>query len=308
MIKKKTKIAIIGSSGFIGKYLLEKLSEYNFYEISIMIHKSDVKFKKNINIVNGSIDNYESLENLILNQDIVINLVNPKINIEKIAIDLLEICKIKKVKKLIHISTSEVFGPQKIINVNENSKCFPETKYQKNKILFEKKLYENFIKGLTIIILRPTIVFGIGGQNLLKTFNDIKNDNRFKTFFKKSLFHFRMLNLVSINYLIESIIFFLDKDFKKNELFIISQDHIKENNYTFVHAAFEKILKKKSISYYIKFNKSIIKLILRILGFSNINYNLTYDNSKIHKLGFKSKNSFTEELDKLGFFLKKNIN
>ena len=75
------KIAIIGATGFVGKHLVESLTANENYEISVLVHKTlPPEFVKlpNLEIVRGNLLDRDTLEPLIKNASIVINLSFPR--------------------------------------------------------------------------------------------------------------------------------------------------------------------------------------------------------------------------------------
>ena len=178
MSKKKINISVIGSSGFIGQFLIKSLLKTNLYNISILINKTKFQVPHNVKVYNGNIKNIDVLRKLICGQSIVINLVNSLNSSALIAKNLFDVCVSEGVSKLIHLSSAEVYGYQSSLVINENTACRPISIYQSSKKEFEDVLLKKKIRCLSIVILRPTVVFGIGGINLAGFFNILKKRNK----------------------------------------------------------------------------------------------------------------------------------
>ena len=133
---------ILGGGGFIGRYLVRKMTEKN-YQCIIPTRNAYLKgYLKTqappgaIEFIDFNIKDFSKIEEAIKNSDIVINLIgilfeNRKQKFTNIHSDLPGLiakhCSVSKVKKFIHLSA---------IGANENSKSF----YQKS------KFDQNFVK------------------------------------------------------------------------------------------------------------------------------------------------------------------
>ena len=68
------KVAIFGSTGFVGKYLLKSLINHNHEVYTLVRDGSENKIKNfnKINIINGDIENQTSIEQTIMNCSTII--------------------------------------------------------------------------------------------------------------------------------------------------------------------------------------------------------------------------------------------
>ncbi|MBL6857906.1 MAG: complex I NDUFA9 subunit family protein [Pelagibacteraceae bacterium] len=150
---------ILGGGGFIGRYLVRKMTEKN-YQCIIPTRNAYLKgYLKTqappgaIEFIDFNLKNFSKIEKAIKNSDIVINLIgilfeNSKQKFTNIHSDLpgliAKCCSDSEVKKFIHISA---------IGANADSKSF----YQKSKFAGEQKALNNF---KNTIIIRPSVVCG----------------------------------------------------------------------------------------------------------------------------------------------------
>lgn len=160
-----TRIILLGSSGFIGKSLIPKLTVEGFSVKPMIFHNSI----NHIDEFCGNILEPTILDSILNKNDIVVNLIGQYTNNDSNFIDinikgslnLLNSCLQKNVKKIILISTINVYGNSLNKASNEDSELLPQTNYGLIKLLTEK-LYQQFSKtyNLDIVILRMSNLFG----------------------------------------------------------------------------------------------------------------------------------------------------
>lgn len=160
-----TRIILLGSGGFIGKSLLPKLIMEGF-SVKPMIFHNSINHPDEFygNILEPTI-----LDSILDENDIVVNLIGQYTNNDSDFIDinikgslnLLNSCLKKNVKKIILISTINVYGNSLNKSSNEESELFPQTNYGLIKLLTEK-LYYQFSKtyNLDVVILRMSNLYG----------------------------------------------------------------------------------------------------------------------------------------------------
>ena len=175
------KIFVTGSEGFIGSNLVEDLLKKGHKVTALVQYNSfnNIGWLKNINdkklkIVLGDIRDEHFIFESCKNIDVIINLAAlisipysyKAINsyIETNIMGTSNLCKsaIKnKVKKLIHISSSEVYGSAKYKPINETHPLQPQSPYSATKIGADSialSYYYSF--GLDVCIARPFNTFG----------------------------------------------------------------------------------------------------------------------------------------------------
>ena len=187
------KVLITGCAGFIGFHLSEKLlKNKNFKIVGVDNLNSyySVKLKKlRLNILKKNkkfkffkidISNYNKLKKIFNENkfDIVINLaaqagvrysiINPKDYVQTNILgffNILELCRIKKIKNLFYASSSSVYGDKKIYPVSEKSEIIPKNIYS-----FSKKSNEDIAEiywkqySMKSIGLRFFTVYGEWGR------------------------------------------------------------------------------------------------------------------------------------------------
>ena len=176
------RIALIGGSGFVGS-ALSKLLIRNQFIISIFDIKQNPDFYEFTSIVD--VRDLKELNIRINNIDVIINLAaEHKDNVTPVAlydevnvngaINVCEIARAKKVRKIIFTSSVAVYGfaePE----TNEFGDIRPFNDYGRTKyeaeLIYKSWQAEDPINR-TLVIIRPTVIFGEGNRgnfyNLLK--------------------------------------------------------------------------------------------------------------------------------------------
>lgn len=184
-IKVGQKITVIGGSGFVGTNLCKRFS-LNQQDFEIIDLKPSKQFPEKCKI--ADVRDIKSLSDTI-SGNIVINLaavhrddVKNKsayhdTNVEG-AKNVANICRQKKINKIIFTSTVAVYGfaePQ----IDENGPIKPFNEYGRTKFAAEEVFRtwnESFANSL--IIVRPTVIFGEGNRgNVFNLFNQIARGN-----------------------------------------------------------------------------------------------------------------------------------
>lgn len=180
-MKKNFSVLVTGSCGFIGKNLLEGLSKKNLSIIGT--YRFSKNFVKNAKVKYIKINtcNFSDFNNIKSNPKIIVHSSNKVFtssmlkNNKKFAffdnvisiINLLKFCKIRKVKKLIYISSSTGY-PKSINKLKEKDYFLNEppiehylvgtmSRILERIIFMYKKIYNLDTK---IIIIRPSAIYG----------------------------------------------------------------------------------------------------------------------------------------------------
>ena len=160
---KSPNVTIFGGTGFLGRYIVSRLSKLGYIINIVTRTPNEAIFLKTsgnvgqVKITEGSFSNLSNLTSLFNTSEIVINCVGilneeGDQTFKKLHTDIPEklaiLAKKNGVKKFIHISS---------IGANPKS----DSKYSKSKGIAEVKIFKAFPEA---IILRPSIVFGSEDQ------------------------------------------------------------------------------------------------------------------------------------------------
>ena len=177
------KIFVTGADGFIGSHLVERLVKNKHKVTALCLYNTNNSIgsmndiKKNIlnkiKIVFGDIRDLSLINNIVKKNDLVINLaalisipysyVNPNsyvtTNING-TLNILEACRINN-KRLIHTSTSEIYGNAKKFPISEEEMPLSQSPYAATKIAGDQLALSYFKSfNLPVTIVRPFNTFG----------------------------------------------------------------------------------------------------------------------------------------------------
>lgn len=183
MLRNK-KVLVTGAAGFIGSHLVEKLVEMNCQVKCFIRYTSrnnwgclefvPTKVKNNVEIFQGDLLNSDSVRKAVKGVDIVFHLgcliaipysyVHPREVISANVIgtyNVLEASKDEEVKKVVHISSSEVYGTAQFVPINENHPLQAQSPYSASKIAADK-IAESFYLSydLPVATVRPFNTYG----------------------------------------------------------------------------------------------------------------------------------------------------
>lgn len=175
------KIMITGGAGFIGSHLSEKYTKEGHTVICMdnfmsgnLTHIRHLLDYRNFKLVKGDIRDFDLLEKIMRDVDVVFHLaaqihvdrsyIEPKLTYDVNVMgtqNVLEVARLYDAKRVIHASTSEVYGSALHVPIDENHPLNAPHPYGASKIAGDRMCYA-YIKtyGMNISILRLFNVFG----------------------------------------------------------------------------------------------------------------------------------------------------
>jgi nucleoside-diphosphate-sugar epimerase len=167
-----SKVFITGATGLIGGRIAERLWLEQGIAARCLVHNysgASRLARLPVTMWPGSVLDKASLEQGIGDSKIIFhcaygNTSDPDLN-RQINEDGLrnigDIALARGIERLIHLSTVAVYGPEPPDYVTEDTPtCFSTDEYGNSKIRTEAICHELSAKGLPVVIIRPTIVFG----------------------------------------------------------------------------------------------------------------------------------------------------
>ena len=175
------KILITGGAGFIGSHLCDKYTREghtvlcldNFLNGNLMNIRHLLDYR-NFKLIKADIRDYDKLESIMRDVDVVFHLaaqvhvdrsyIEPKLTYDINVMgtqNVLEIARIHDAKKVIHASTSEVYGSAQYVPIDEKHPLDAPHPYGASKIAADRmcNAYRHTY-GMNIAILRFFNIFG----------------------------------------------------------------------------------------------------------------------------------------------------
>jgi len=178
------KVLVTGSDGFIGSHLLERLVElgadvralvlYNSFNSWGWLDTLDNKILKNAEVIAGDIRDPHHVQEMVKDIDVVFHLASliaipysyhaPDSYLEtnvKGTLNLLQAARNHPVERIIHTSTSEVYGTAQFVPITEEHPLVGQSPYAASKIAadqFAISFHRSF--DLPVTIVRPFNTYG----------------------------------------------------------------------------------------------------------------------------------------------------
>ena len=175
------KILITGGAGFIGSHLCEKYTKEGHTVLCLdnfmsgnLTHIRHLLDYRNFKLVKGDIRDFDLLEKIMRDVDVVLHLaaqihvdrsyIEPKLTYDVNVMgtqNVLEVARMYDAKKVIHASTSEVYGSALYVPIDEKHPLNAPHPYGASKIAADRMCYA-YIQtyGMDISIVRLFNVFG----------------------------------------------------------------------------------------------------------------------------------------------------
>jgi NAD dependent epimerase/dehydratase len=182
--KGKSTILVTGADGFIGSHLTESLVRqgykvrafvmYNSFNSWGWLDKCDDDVKGNFEVISGDIRDPHGVKQAMKGCDAVLHLAaliaipfsyhSPDTYIEtnvKGTLNVLQAARELDIKRLIHTSTSEVYGTAKFVPITEEHPLQGQSPYSASKIGADQLAYSFYSSfDLPVVIVRPFNTYG----------------------------------------------------------------------------------------------------------------------------------------------------
>lgn len=178
------KILVTGADGFIGSHLVEELIRqgndvrafvlYNSFNSWGWLDNSPKEIKKNLEVFSGDIRDPHGVKQAMRDCDMVIHLAaliaipysyhSPDTYVDtniKGTLNVLQAARELEVEKIVHTSTSEVYGTAKYVPINEEHPLQGQSPYSASKIGADQiamSFFNSF--NIPVAIIRPFNTYG----------------------------------------------------------------------------------------------------------------------------------------------------
>lgn len=175
-------ILVTGAGGFIGSHLTEFFAKKGYKVRAFVRYNSrnfwgwleESEYRDKIEVYTGDVRDYDSVYDAMKGIDVVFHLaaligipysyISPlayiKTNVEG-TYNILQAARERKVSRVVHTSTSEVYGTAQYVPINEKHPYNPQSPYAASKAAADHlalSFYRSF--GLPVTIIRPFNTYG----------------------------------------------------------------------------------------------------------------------------------------------------
>lgn len=183
-VLESKKILVTGADGFIGSHLVEELIRqgndvrafvlYNSFNSWGWLDNSPKEIKKNLEVFSGDIRDPHGVKQAMRDCDMVIHLAaliaipysyhSPDTYVDtniKGTLNVLQAARELEVEKIVHTSTSEVYGTAKYVPINEEHPLQGQSPYSASKIGADQiamSFFNSF--NIPVAIIRPFNTYG----------------------------------------------------------------------------------------------------------------------------------------------------
>lgn len=178
------KVLVTGSEGFIGSHLIEKLVDlgadvtafilYNSFNSWGWLDTLDERIKSNIKVFTGDVRDENSVRKAVEGMDVIFHLAAliaipysyyaPTSYVDtnvKGTLNVLQAARDLDVEKIVHTSTSEVYGTAQYVPIDEKHTLQGQSPYSASKIsadMMAESYYRSF--GTPVATIRPFNTYG----------------------------------------------------------------------------------------------------------------------------------------------------
>ena len=304
-------LVLLGATGFIGSTLISQAaSRFKIKAVARTIPAESCNQYSSIKWFSADLMIPGSLDGILNSGDVVINLAYMNNESEDnnlfLLKNIIDSCNNRKIARFIHCSTAVVVGASKEALVNEETPCNPANSYEKVKLNLEKIVASGFLSPIDFCILRPTAVIGVGGKNLARLADNLKNSLPIFNYLRRSLYGARPLHLVPVGDVVGALlhltIFPLPLGGQK---FIVSSDDDPNNNFKAVELLLITAMGlKRPMLPSIPLPGALLSWLLFLRGRSDSNLSRRYDSAKLKSLGFNRLNTLSNCVSLFGESMK----
>ena len=178
-MKLQKQVLVTGGAGFIGSELVRQLSELKFkvivFDNLTSGRKKYIENIPNVKLVQGDISNRKLVQKVVKPADYIINLAALPFIPDSFfypaeffdvntsgTINLVTACfKSKKLKKFVHISSSEIYGSALTVPMSESHPTLPQSTYATSKLAADRAVFTlSKEHDFPSVIIRPFNSYG----------------------------------------------------------------------------------------------------------------------------------------------------
>jgi len=300
-------LVILGASGFVGRAVLAApglpmpVTAVSRASMCVpQLPQQAVRCLRADLLIPGSLDEVLEPGDVVANLAYGIN-ASEADNVKLIG-HVVAACLRRRVARLVHCSTAMVAGKTSETRVVESTVCVPRTAYERTKWTVEQRVLGAVAEGLDAAILRPTVIVGPGGRNLVKLADALRSGNPFVNYSRASLFGTRAMHLVPVRTVAAALLHVATLGTPAGgSIFNVSADEDPDNNFRSVETVLRESLGLSPRRLpLLPVPASALALLLRMRGRSDTDIARIYDSQKLFDTGFRPPESVVQAVRGFG--------
>lgn len=298
----KQCLVVIGGTGFVGQHLLNSLVGLSeVFEIIYAVHRNEPAWLTTspIQVRHFDLADSTSLENILTRECIVLSLLRPDGSgwfLPAIK-NVLLACRNVGVKRYVHVSSIDVFGASQASICTAATPVLPVTPYEREHAAAEKLVKAVSAEHFEAMILRLGAVFGVGGLNVVSFVKEVSSAPGWKLALRRSLYGARRMHLVSVEKVVEVLIFVITAaPIVQGEIIVVTEDSDANNNFAYLQDCLMELFSRSVVFNIPYLPPGILRFILRTRGISNTDPMRRFQEERLSELGFSDSALFTKRL------------
>jgi nucleoside-diphosphate-sugar epimerase len=291
-------IAVIGGTGFVGRYLVESWPDDHRAALRMLVHRSCPDWLGSYGLDTRLVDlsDLNSLVASLSGARVVINLLRPVGDgkIERTMSSLVSSFAGTSVDRYIHCSSIDVYGRTRESVVNEETIPMPHTPYEREHLVAEQAALK---ASCDVCILRLGAVFGPGGRNLVSMANEMRYGPMFKLVLRRALYSERRMHLVGVRTVVEALRFLVYRQEQIGRVcLLLTEDEVEDNKFSFVQDTFASAFGRRPLAWVPPLPIGCLRLALALRGAGNTDPIRRFSGKRIATLGFSPRTNFQDSL------------
>jgi nucleoside-diphosphate-sugar epimerase len=263
------RIVVLGGTGFLGRRLAQELHARLGVRPIYVVHRKipDWLSSTPASIELHGLADLQGIRRTLTSSDIVINLLRPDGTgwyIEALR-PLLAVLTAARVRRIIHVSSIDVYGKIGEPLVSEETTPLPETAYAREHLDAERSVLDLDVHS---IVLRLGAVFGPGGRNVVAFAREALSASDWRLKFRRILYARRRMHLVSIDAVCGTIAELSTDQVAPSThgIVLVIDDDDERNNFAFLQDTLSVAFGRKPIDSVLELPEFVLKILLQSRG------------------------------------------
>lgn len=284
-------VVVTGGTGFIGRHLLADLAREGGPVRALTRRTPAFAPGGGVEWVVGDLGQTQTWRHLLEPGCTVFHLAHSNADVTQDTLEatrvMVQACADVDAARLVHCSTVSVFGRATMRVLTESSACHPVNDYGRIKHAVEQIVLATPRTRMSVVVARPTVVFGQGGDALRPLLQSLRSGRSLRNYLRASLFGTRHTHLVPVQNVVAALRFLADAGPDVDgQIFNVSSDDEPLNNFRDVERILRESLGMPSAWPLLPLPRLLLEALLHLRGRQNTDTRLHYSADKLRRAGF----------------------